>query len=104
MSTYLVCFIVSDFQYTEDYILPDSDNITFRVYATPAQLEKTNYAREIGKKVIEYYIDYFGIKFPLPKLGSQRITESSNRSTFSKFQIWLPYPTSSREQWNTGVW
>lgn len=69
MSTYLVCFIVSDFNYTEDFILPDKDNIPFRVYATPEQLEKTNYAREIGKKVIEYYIDYFGITFPLPKLG-----------------------------------
>lgn len=66
MSTYLVCFIVSDFEYTEDLI---KDKITFRVYATPAQLEKTNYAREIGKNVIEYYIDYFGIEYPLPKLG-----------------------------------
>lgn len=66
MSTYLVCFIVSDFQFTQDTI---KDNITFRVYATPAQLGKTDYAREIGKKVIEYYIDYFGIYYPLPKLG-----------------------------------
>lgn len=70
MSTYLVCFIVSDFKYTEDFILPNSDNIKFRVYATPEQLEKTNFAREIGKSVIEYYIKFFDITFPLPKLGT----------------------------------
>lgn len=72
MSTYLVCFIVSDFKYTEDYILPEKDNIPFRVYATPEQLEKTNYAKEIGKSVIEYFINYFNITFPLPKLGKTK--------------------------------
>lgn len=69
MSTYLACFIVCDFKYTEDYILPNSDNVKFRVYATPEQLEKTNFARVIGKSVIEYFIKFFGITFPLPKLG-----------------------------------
>lgn len=69
MSTYLSCFIVSDFKYTENFILPEKDNIPFRVYATPAQLQKTTFARDTGIKVIEYYINYFGIKYPLPKLG-----------------------------------
>lgn len=69
MSTYLVCFIVSDFKYTENFILPDKYNIPFRVYATPAQLNKTTFATDTGVKIIEYFIKYFDIPYPLPKLG-----------------------------------
>lgn len=66
MSTYLTCFIVSDFSYTGDTLMNGQE---FRVYATPEQVSKTEYARQIGKSVIEYFIDYFDIDFPLPKLG-----------------------------------
>lgn len=40
-----------------------------RVYASPGNLEKTMYAGTVAKKVIEYYVNYFGIPYPLPKLG-----------------------------------
>lgn len=73
MSTYLACFIVSDFIYTENFILPEKDNIPFRVYATPAQLNKTQFATDSGVKMIEFYINYFGIPYPLPKLGKSSI-------------------------------
>lgn len=69
MSTYLTCFIVSDFTYTENFILPETYNIPFKVYATPTQLDKTRFGTETGVKIIEYYIKYFGIPYPLPKLG-----------------------------------
>lgn len=72
MSTYLTCFIVSDFVYTESFINPETDNIPFRVYARPSQLNKTSFANDVGKRVIEYFINYFQIKYPLPKLGKHK--------------------------------
>lgn len=40
-----------------------------RVFATPAQLNKVDFALETGSKITEHYIDYFQIPYPLPKLG-----------------------------------
>lgn len=69
MSTYLSCFIVSDFINTETSFENDGTTIPLKVYASPDNLDKTTYAGEVGKKVIEYYIKYFNIPYPLPKLG-----------------------------------
>ncbi|CAH0559336.1 unnamed protein product [Brassicogethes aeneus] len=75
MSTYLVCFIVSDFQSTDTTFDNNGTPIPFRVFATPQQLSKTTYAGEVGKKVIEYYVSYFGIPYPLPKLDMVAIPD-----------------------------
>lgn len=69
MSTYLVCFIVCDFKNSETFFKNNGSDIPFRVYATPQQLEKTTYAGTVGKNIIEFYIKYFDIPYPLPKLG-----------------------------------
>nr|CAD7580183.1 unnamed protein product [Timema californicum] len=66
MVTYLTCFIVSDFQRLPPVNI--SQGFPFSVYSTPAQVNKTAYALELGSKVTEYYIDYFNIPYPLPKL------------------------------------
>ncbi|XP_045478249.1 glutamyl aminopeptidase isoform X5 [Harmonia axyridis] len=78
MSTYLVCFIVCDFNYTETFFENNGTNVPFRVYATPQQLEKTTYAGEVGKKTIEFYIKYFDIPYPLPKLDMIAIPDFSS--------------------------
>lgn len=69
MSTYLACFIVSDFQ-SEDFTVnsPIGDNFDIRVFAAPGQLDKIEFAGKVGAGVIEYYLDYFNIPYPLPKL------------------------------------
>ncbi|GJQ82073.1 hypothetical protein Trydic_g6945 [Trypoxylus dichotomus] len=72
MSTYLTCFIVSDFTFTRDTLKNGQE---FRVYATPEQIGKTEYARITGKSVIDYFIDFFGIDFPLPKLDMAAIPD-----------------------------
>lgn len=71
MSTYLSCFIVSDFKYKELPVLAHGigEDFTLRAFATPAQLEKVTFALDTGKKITEYYIDYFQEEYPLPKLG-----------------------------------
>lgn len=68
MSTYLTCFIVSDFDHTNTTFNNNGTPVPLKVYASTENLYKTTYAAEIGKKAIEHYVEYFDIPYPLPKL------------------------------------
>lgn len=67
MSTYLVAYSVSDFEYKEAAVSMEKD-VIFRIYARRDAMDQVNYAADIGPKVLKYYEDYFQIKFPLPKI------------------------------------
>ncbi|MFP5275633.1 MAG: M1 family metallopeptidase [Acidobacteriota bacterium] len=64
MSTYLVAFLVGDFQCTAG----SSDGVAIRVCATPDKVAYTSYPLSIAEWVLHYYDDYFGIHYPLKKL------------------------------------
>ena len=64
MSTYLVAFLVGDFQCTEG----KSDGVPFSACSTPDKVQLTKFALESAKYVLHYYDTYFGIKYPMPKL------------------------------------
>ncbi|MGD0630540.1 MAG: M1 family aminopeptidase [Terracidiphilus sp.] len=64
MSTYLVAFLVGDFQCTEG----ESDGVKIRGCATPDKVALTPYSVEVAKYVLHYYDTYFGIPYPLKKL------------------------------------
>jgi aminopeptidase N/puromycin-sensitive aminopeptidase len=64
MSTYLVAFLVGDFKCTEG----KSDGVPIRACSTPEKVELTKFALESAKYVLHYYNNYFGIKYPMPKL------------------------------------
>ena len=64
MSTYLVAFLVGDFQCTEG----KSDGVPVRACSTPDKVQLTKFALESAKYVLHYYDTYFGIKYPMPKL------------------------------------
>jgi aminopeptidase N len=64
MSSYLVAFLVGDFQCTGGR----QDDVDIRVCATPDKVQLTPYAFGIAKYVLHYYDDYFGIHYPLKKL------------------------------------
>lgn len=76
MSTYLACFIVSDFV-AVTRMAKGLDNREFpvSVYTTRDQKEKGSLALDIGVKIIEYYINLFGIDYPLPKLDMAAIPD-----------------------------
>ena len=64
MSTYLVAFLVGDFQCTSG----ESDGTPIRACATPDKVDYTKFALSAAEFVLHYYDDYFGIKYPMPKL------------------------------------
>lgn len=68
MSTYLACFIVCDFQSLEPVKADQGFPLT--VYARRGQAENMKYAQFVGLKAINFYVNYFGIDYPLPKLGT----------------------------------
>lgn len=78
MSTYLACFIVSDFAFKEKDVkgvIANVPSFKMRVFATPAQVDKVDYALSVGVGITEYYIEYFNISYPLPKLDMAAIPD-----------------------------
>ena len=65
MSTYLVAFVVSDFEY--ELSPPTGNNVQFRIWARKNALDQVEYAKSIGAKMLKYFEDYFQVKYPLPK-------------------------------------
>ena len=65
MSTYLLAFVVADFDYREG--VNTENNVTFRIWSRPEIIPQTKYAAETGPLILKYYEDYFDVKFPLPK-------------------------------------
>ncbi|CAL1528268.1 unnamed protein product [Lymnaea stagnalis] len=64
MSTYLVCFVVCDFKYTETR---STSGILIRVYATPDKVNQTHYALEMARHTLDEYEVLFNMSYPLPK-------------------------------------
>jgi aminopeptidase N/puromycin-sensitive aminopeptidase len=64
MSTYLVAFLVGDFECTAG----NQDGVDIRVCSTPDKVALTAYGVGIAKYMLHYYNDYFGIPYPLKKL------------------------------------
>lgn len=77
MSTYLSAFIVSDFDFLEADVEAHGigEDFKMRVFATPEQKNKMHFALDTGVKITEYYIDYFKVEYPLPKLDMAAIPD-----------------------------
>ncbi|HLP86970.1 MAG TPA: M1 family metallopeptidase [Candidatus Paceibacterota bacterium] len=65
MSTYLLAFIVGEFEYIEGYT---KDKVLVRVFTTNGKKHQAKFALDIAIKSLEYYNDYFGIPYPLDTL------------------------------------
>ena len=64
MSTYLVAFLVGDFKCAER----PSDGVPIRACSTPDRVTMTKFALRSAEYILQYYNEYFGIKYPMPKL------------------------------------
>ena len=59
MVTYLVCFVVCDFEFEEKRT--EIHQTLFRVYATGNQKDRVRYALEIGANITDFFEDYFEV-------------------------------------------
>jgi aminopeptidase N len=64
MSTYLVAFLVGDFT----CLSGESDGVPIRACATPDKVQFAQFALSGAEFFLHYYDEYFGIKYPMPKL------------------------------------
>ncbi|XP_046683122.1 aminopeptidase N-like isoform X2 [Homalodisca vitripennis] len=75
MSTYLVAFMVSDFEFREsDH---QSNNVVFRIWARKDAIGQVEFARTVGPKFLSYYEQYFDVGYPLPKQDMVAIPDFS---------------------------
>lgn len=72
MSTYLLAFVVGELEYME---AATKDGVLVRVFTTPGKKEQGEFALQVGVKALEFYQDYFGIAYPLPKMDMVAIPD-----------------------------
>jgi len=65
MSTYLLAFLVGEFEYIET---TNDEGVIVRVYTVPGKKEHGVFALDVAAKTLSFYKDYFGTAYPLPKL------------------------------------
>ena len=65
MSTYLLAFIVGEFEYVEG---KTKEGVQIRVFTTEGKKHQAKFALDVAIKSIEFYNDYFDIPYPLPTL------------------------------------
>lgn len=72
MSTYLLAFVVGEFDFVEG--LTDH-GVKIRVYTPPGKAAQGKFSLECGRRALDLYDDFFGVKYPLPKLDMIAIPE-----------------------------
>lgn len=65
MSTYLLAFIVGEFEYVEG---KSAKGKLVRIFTTPGKKEQAKFALDVAIKCLDFYEDYFDISYPLPVL------------------------------------
>ena len=64
MSTYLLAFVMGELDSLE---ATTKDGVLVRTFATPENVEHTQFALDTAVKCLEFYNEYFDIAYPLPK-------------------------------------
>jgi puromycin-sensitive aminopeptidase len=75
MSTYLVAFIVGEFEFIQR---KTKDGVLVRVFVTPGKKHQAKFALETAVKCLEFYNKYFDIPYPLPVLDLIAIPDFSH--------------------------
>ena len=65
MSTYLLAFVYGKMGFKESQT---KGGVVVRTYATPDNVQYTDFALETTVRCLEFYEEYFGIPYPLPKV------------------------------------
>jgi len=65
MSSYLLAFVYGELGYKETIT---KNGVSVRVYATPDKVKLTDFALQTAARCLEFFEEYFGTPYPLPKL------------------------------------
>src|SRR3989338_9822074 len=65
MSTYLLAFIVGDFEYIEK---KSKDGVLVRVFTTPGKKHQAQFALDCAARIVSFFNKYFDIPYPMPVL------------------------------------
>lgn len=65
MSTYLLAFIVGDFEYIEK---KSEDGVLVRIFVTPGKKQQATFALDCAVKTVSFFNKYFDIPYPMPVL------------------------------------
>ena len=65
MSVYLLAFVYGEMGFRE---AKTKDDVIIRAYATPDNVALTQHGLDDAVKILEFFSDYFGVLYPLPKL------------------------------------
>ncbi|MDB5186071.1 MAG: putative Aminopeptidase [Candidatus Saccharibacteria bacterium] len=76
MSTYLLAFVYGDMQHKE---VTTENGVLVRVFATHAQpADSLDFPLEVAKRTIEFFDEYYGVPYPLPKSDHVAIPDFSS--------------------------
>lgn len=73
MSSYLLAFVVSDFDHISNENEIQTGETVHRVWVRPDSVKKAPYALEHSAKVLKTLEEYIGFDFELPKVDSAAI-------------------------------
>lgn len=74
MSTYLLAFIIGDFEHIEKRT---KEGTLVRVFTTPGKVHQAEFALDCAVKTLSFYNEYFDILYPLPVLDLIAIPDFS---------------------------
>jgi aminopeptidase N len=66
MSTYLVAFVVCDY---DSITNKTSRSVEVSIHTPPGLLNQAHFALQTAVSLMDFYEEFFGIPYPLPKQG-----------------------------------
>lgn len=83
MSTYLLAYIIGEFEYIETKSKSKGkgkgkNDVTIRVFTTPGKKHQAKFALDVAKRSLEFLNDYFKIPYPLTTLDLIAIPDFSS--------------------------
>ena len=72
MSTYLLAWAVGEFDCVRAVT---KHGVNIAIYSPPGRASQGNFALDCGIKALDFYDDFFGLPYPLPKLDMLCVTE-----------------------------
>ena len=82
MASYLVALYAAEFEAVEG----EQDGVKLRILTTEGKRASAIYALESTKRILAYFNEYFGIRYPLPKLDQVAVPNAF--ATFGAMENW----------------